>query len=390
MALIDTDKLIRTTQDMIQIPSEAGQELEIAKYLLDEMDIQGFDDVSVDEYGTVTGVVEGAQPGPTIVMDAHTDTVGVAPTTRWTYDPYGGEIIEDRLYGRGSSDMKGSLAAMMAAAVSIDRSKNAGRVVVSASVMEEVLEGAALEMVIDHYKPDFVIIGEASDMKIVHGGRGRAEIQVETIGQPAHTSAPHQGINAVEAMIPAIQAIQNLKLPTDPFVGEAVVALSEIISEPYPTQSVIPYRCRAKFDRRLIPGENQHNVLDEFKNLPTLSGATLNAAITIGEYKSCTDRIVRREKWFPAWHLDRDHELVQAAMRALASLGMPVAYGAYNFCTNAAYSIGVAKVPTIGFGPSPESLAHIADEYVLVEDLISTATVYQAILNELMVASDEG
>jgi putative selenium metabolism hydrolase len=350
----------------------------------------GFDDVSVDEYGTVTGVVEGDQAGPTIVMDAHTDTVGIAPTTRWTYDPYGGEIIEGRLYGRGSSDMKGSLAAMMLSAVSINRNEAVGRVVVSASVMEEVLEGAALEMVIDHYKPDYVIIGEASDMKIVHAGRGRAEIQVETIGRPAHTSAPHQGINAVEAMIPAIQAIQNLQLPTDPFIGQAVVALSEIISEPYPTQSVIPYRCLAKFDRRLMPGEKYQDVLNEFQNLPTIPGASLNAAITIGEYKSCTDRIVRREKWFPAWQLDREHNLVQAAVRALSSLGLPVDYGAYNFCTNAAYSIGVAKVPTIGFGPSPESLAHIADEYVNVDDLISTATVYREILRELLVASNPG
>ena len=384
MGEIQTEKLINLTQSLIQIPSEAGQELEIARYLLVEMEAMGFDRVSVDEYGTVTGVIEGQLDGPTIVLDAHTDTVGVAPTTKWTYDPYGGEVIDGRLYGRGSSDMKGSLAAMMVAAISLDRASLAGRVVVSASVMEEVLEGAALEMVMDRFDPAFVLIGEASDMKIVHGGRGRAEIQVETIGRPAHTSAPHQGINAVEAMVPVIEAVKELSLPSDPFVGQAVVALSEIISDPYPTQSVIPYRCRATFDRRLMPGEIRRDVLDDFLNLPTIAEASLNAYITLGEYRSCTDRLVRREKWFPAWHLEREHPLVQAAVRALEGLGLPVAFGAYNFCTNAAYSIGVAKVPTIGFGPSPESMAHIADEYVVVEDLINTARVYREVIKEVL------
>jgi putative selenium metabolism hydrolase len=249
--------------------------------------------------------------------------------------------------------------------------------------MEEVLEGAALEMVMDKFSPDYVIIGEASDLKIVHAGRGRVEIQVETIGRPAHTSAPHQGINAVEGMVPAIQAVQQLSLPADPFIGQAVVALSEIISEPFPTQSVIPYRCRATFDRRLLPGETRREVLADFQNLPTIPGAELKAFVTMGEYRACTDRLVRREKWFPAWQLSRDHPLVQAGVRALKTVGLPVDFGAYSFCTNAAYSIGVAKVPTIGFGPAPESMAHIVDEYVVVEELINTARVYKEIIAEI-------
>ena len=92
------------------------------------------------------------------------------------------------------------------------------------------------------------------------------------------------------------------------------------------------------------------------------------------------------EKWFPAWFLDPAHEFVRKAAAGLESAGLPVTYGTYNFCTNAAYSAGQAGVPTMGFGPSPESLAHIVDEYVEVEQLLKTARGYQGIIEAVLEA----
>ena len=115
------------------------------------------------------------------------DTVGIAPGLVWTKDPFGGEIVDGYLYGRGVADMKGALAGMVHAAGGMDKSKLAGRVVISASVLEEVYEGGALKTVMDAVNPDYVVIGESSDLNLVHGGRGRAEIHLETIGSSCRT-----------------------------------------------------------------------------------------------------------------------------------------------------------------------------------------------------------
>jgi acetylornithine deacetylase/succinyl-diaminopimelate desuccinylase-like protein len=112
------------------------------------------------------------------------------------------------IYGRGAADMKGALAAMIYAASATDRTRLAGRIAVSATVLEEVMEGISLETVIAAVKPDFVVIGEATELNLNRGGRGRAEIHLETIGKPAHSSSPQLGVNAVHEMIKLIAAAE--------------------------------------------------------------------------------------------------------------------------------------------------------------------------------------
>ena len=104
----------------------------------------------------------------------------------------------------------------------------------------------------------------------------------------------------------------------------------------------------------------------------------------VGEYRAFTGSLLTREKWFPAWLLEKSHPFVQAAARGLEQAGLPVIYGTYNFCTNAAYSIGVAGIPTIGFGPSPEGLAHIVDEYIEIDQLVKAARGYQGIISAVL------
>ncbi|HSF83015.1 MAG TPA: YgeY family selenium metabolism-linked hydrolase [Anaerolineales bacterium] len=387
MAEITPNKLIDLTQKLVQLSSEPGQERQVSELLLREMPELGFDHIWTDQNGTAVGIIEGNQPGPTLLLDGHIDTVGIAPGLPWEHPPFAGKIEGGRLYGRGATDMKGPLAAMILAAASVDRSLIRGKIVVSASVMEEVLEGAALQAVIESTKPDLVVIGEPSNLRLVHGGRGRAEIRLEAIGRPSHSSAPQLGINAVQAILPAIQKIDALELATHPIVGHAIIALTDIISEPYPGHSVIPSRCRATYDRRLIPGESRQAVLEPLKDLPTLQGAVVEATIAIGEYRAFTGNVLKREKWFPAWLLEQTHPFVQAAAQGLQQAGLSVIYGTYNFCTNAAYSIGLAGIPTIGFGPSPEGLAHIVDEYIEIDQLVKAAHGYKGII-EAVLASE--
>lgn len=381
---IQTQSIITLTQQLVQISSESGREEKIAAFLSKEMLALGFDNVWSDEHGSVVGEIHCARSGPTILLDAHIDTVGVAPGAAWKYDPYGGELADGRIYGRGASDMKGALGAMLAAAAALDRDRLAGRVIVVGSVLEEVLEGVALKAVMDATGPDYVVIGEASELRLVRGGRGRAEIHLETIGRPSHSSAPQNGVNAVHAMITAIQAIDTLELPTHPVIGEAIMALTDIISEPYPGHSVIPSRCHATYDRRLMPGETRESVLESLVGLPTIPEARLNVAIAEGEYTSFTGTVLRSEKWFPAWLLETTDPFVQKAAAGLQKAGLVVDYDTYRFCTNAAYSIGTAGVPTVGFGPSCEDLVHISDEYIQVEQLLTAARGYKGIVESVL------
>jgi putative selenium metabolism hydrolase len=376
--------LIEFTQRLVRQKSLSGEEGPVTQIVVEEMRRLGFDKVWVDENGSAIGVIEGKQPGKTILFDAHTDTVGIAPGSVWTKDPFGGEIMDGYLYGRGAADMKGALAAMVYAAGSVDRSKLAGRVVVSASVLEEVYEGGALKTVMDAVNPDYVVIGESSNLNLVHGGRGRAEIHLETIGKPSHSSSPQLGVNAVHLMMKVIEAVEKVKLGEHPLLGPAILALTDIISEPYPGYSVIPSRCKATYDRRLLTGETVDEVLGVIQSLPELKDIHFKAVIAQGEHKAYTGKILTCTKFFPAWELDTNHPFIQSALNGLRAAGLNPGLSAYRFCTNAAYSMGQARVPTIGFGPGTEADAHVVDERLSLESLEKVAAGYVGIIQAVL------
>ena len=132
---------------------------------------------------------------------------------------------------------------------------------------------------------------------------------------------------------------------------------------------MIPSRCRVTYDRRLLAGETEAGVLGAMTGLPGLEGIELRAAIAQGEHETYTGAILRGPKFLPAWLLAETDPFVQTALRGLRAAGLDPAFGAYRFCTNAAYSAGTAGVPTVGFGPGREADAHVIDERLAIEDL---------------------
>jgi len=378
------DSLISFASALLRQPSPSGGESAVVGLIASEMTRLGFDRVWIDENGSAIGIVEGAQPGPTLLLDGHCDTVGAPPGIEWTHDPFGGEVDGDAIYGRGAADMKGSLAAMIQGAPSVDRGRLCGRVAVSATVMEESLEGASLRTVMEAVRPDFVLIGEATDLNLNRGGRGRAEIHLETIGRPAHSSSPQLGRNAVHDMISVVQVIERLPVRKDPLLGETVFALTDIISDPYPACSMIPSRCRATYDRRLITGETPDEVLGMITASPELRGVNLHAQIATAEYRTYTGKILKGPKFLSAWVLPETDVLVQTCLKGLRSAGFKPKIGAYRFCTNAAYSAGVAGVPTVGFGPGREEDAHTVDERLDLRALIAAKQGYCGIIESVL------
>jgi putative selenium metabolism hydrolase len=381
---MNNQKMIKFTQDIVRIPSISGEEEKVINRIKEEMHSLNFDKVWKDANGTAIGLIEGKEPGPTILLDAHCDTVSIAPGVPWSYDPYGAEIVNDAIYGRGTADMKGALSAMIYAAADVDRDQLKGRVAVSATVLEEVLEGVTLKLVVEELQPDFVVIGEATELNLNRGGRGRAEVHLETIGKPAHSSSPHLGKNAATDMVKVIQSMGDIELPYNPLIGRAIMVLTDIISEPYPGHSVIPSRCRVTYDRRLLPGETVEEVTNAIRQATDNSDVNLNIKLAQGEHEAFTGKILRSEKFFPAWIFPEDHPFVMKAFNGLQSSGLEPKIGAYLFCTNGAYCAGVAGIPTVGFGPGAEGDAHTVDEHIQIKELEEAARGYKGIVENTL------
>ncbi len=381
---IDLEKMVEFTQALIQRPSLSGEEAAVAERVLDEMQSLGFDQIMADENGSIIGIIEGASPGKTLLLDAHIDTVGVAEGVAWQHEPFGAHVVDQAIVGRGAADMKGALAAMVYAAASVERSILRGRIVVSATTLEEVLEGVTLGTVMQAAQPDFVVIGEATGLNLNRGGRGRAEVHLTTIGRPAHSSSPHLGHNAVLDMMKVIAAIETVELPSDPLMGPAILALTDIISDPYPGYSVIPSLCKVTYDRRLLPGETPEEVLQAIRELPALHGIELEATIAVGAHLAYTGKTLHSPKFFPAWVFPENDWYVRHALAGLQKVGLQPQVSAYRFCTNGAYSAGIAGVPTVGFGPATEGDAHVVDERLKLDDLFAAARGYAGIIQAVL------
>ncbi len=380
---LDVSKLIIFTQSLVRIPSFSVGEQAVVARVIQEMQQLGFDRAWVDEYGSAIGVIEGSRSGPTLLLDAHCDTVGVIPSD-WSRDPFGAEIVGDSLYGRGAADTKGNLAAMVYSAASVDRSRLAGRVAVSATVNEELMEGPTLKAVMEAVHPQGVVIGEATRLNLNRGGRGRAEVVLETRGRSAHSSSPQAGLCAIHAMVKVIQAVESLEVQVDPLLGAGFMVLTDIISDPYPGHSVIANRCRATYDRRLLVGESRTSVLEQINNCAGLQGIDYSASILYGEEKTYTGAQLKMDKFYPAWKFAEEHPFVQSAWQGLRSAGLNPSIGAYRFCTNAAYSAGTANVPTVGFGLGGEEDAHTVDEHIQLKDLELAARGYAGVIQSVL------
>ena len=376
--------IVDFAQELIKQPSISGEEGPVVRRIVSEMQKLGFDRAWIDEVGNAVGVINGAEQGPTLLLDGHCDTVGIAPGVPWRHDPFSATIIGNAIYGRGAADMKGALAAMIYAAAQVDRRQLKGRVVVSATVMEEKLEGAALRTVMEVVNPKYVVIGEATDLNLNRGGRGRAEIHLETIGRPAHSSSPHLGHNPIHDMMKIVNAIEPMPTKSDPLLGPAIMALTDIISEPYPAYSVTPSRCRATYDRRLLLDESPEQVLASITNLQELKGTNLRAQIAEGEHTTYTGALLKGTKFLLAWMLPENHDFVQACFYGLTKAGLQPTIGAYWYCTNAAYTAGIAKIPTVGFGPGREEDAHIVDEQLELGALFAAERGYRGIVNSVL------
>lgn len=367
--------VIALCRELVKRKSFSGSEKELVEYLQSFLQENGFDEVYTDENGSLTGIINGDSEGPTILFDGHLDTVPVT-LERWKHNPFEGIIENNRMYGRGTSDMKGAIAAFISAIVQFTREHHhhfPGRLAVSLTTFEETFEGIAARLISERVKPDYVVIGEATNLNLNVGQRGRAEIVCETFGVPVHSANPEKGVNAVYSMLKLIDAIQ--KLPVDcSELGIGIFALTDIISNPYPGASVIPSNCRVTFDRRLLVGETEQSVLSTVEKLISNLGSedkAFKAKVYLAQDKGIcyTGKEISARKFFPAWLFDKQENYITAILERFKKDAVPIQLSTYSFCTNGSHYAGEKNIKTLGYGPSIESLAHVDDEYIELDQL---------------------
>jgi putative selenium metabolism hydrolase len=372
------EELNQLIQKLIKIRSYSGEEKEIVEFIVQTMQDYGFDETYSDKLGNAVGRIGN---GPVkLIYDAHVDTVKVTESEKWENPPFEGKIFGGNIYGRGAVDEKPAMAGYLIAGKILQSVKNGNdfpfTIYVIGSVQEEDFDGYPLYHVIMNEKiqPDAVLLGEPTDMKVYRGQRGRMEMKITTSGVSAHGAHNEKGINAIYKMNPIIQKIEELNknLPAIEPLGKGSITVSNIISKG-PSMCSVPDFCQIHVDRRLTVGESQQSAIKELKTI--FLQAYSDAEIEIPKYKGESWKGTKFEvnAFFPTWILDENDTLVQAGLNTMSTLDLQPQSGVWNFSTNGIASAGQLGIPTIGFAPGKEDLAHSSQEEIELIDL-KTAT----------------
>jgi len=379
----DTASLTTFLQGLVRIPSLSTQEGALAARLAEELRGVGVHDVRVDRIGNVVARI-GASGGKKLLYNGHMDTVGVGDAAAWSHDPFGGEISAGLLYGRGAVDMKGALAAMVyALKLLLDAQVLLyGDLYLVGVVQEEPCEGMAMRVLVEEegLRPDWVVLGEPSNLQVRRGHPGRLELEVAVRGVAAHASAPHLGENAIYHAAHIVAELERLAQARP--AGHGTLAVTQIESTAG-SRNAVPDRCTLIIDRRLALGEDEASALAELS--PLLHGRPAALAVTEHHTTSYTGYQAVQRSYFPSWALEEDHPLVQSlAGAARQALGQEPAVGLWDFATDGVYTMGTAGIPTVGFGPGEEQYAHKADERIALADVAAAAGVYAQLAVDLL------
>jgi acetylornithine deacetylase len=304
----------------------------------------------------VIGVLEGRAPGPSLMLCGHIDTVGV-DGMRNPFEPH---ERDGRLFGRGSQDMKGGVAAMIdAARVVAGRGLPRGRLIVAAVVDEEYASIGA-DALVTQWSADMAVVTEPTDLQIAVGHKGFAWIDVVTHGRAAHGSRPREGRDAIVRMGRVLGRLEALDRelqarPPHPLMGTGSLHAS-LVSGGRELSSY-PDRCTLQYERRTIVGEDGPQAEQEIQDI--LRALRADDAEFEGDAKLTFLR--------PPYELPQGHPL-PAALAASTPNGTPGVVG-MSFWTDAAV-LGHAGIPTVLFGPGGAGL-HSTEEYVNVDDVVA-------------------
>lgn len=359
-------EMFKLLSHIVKIPSVSGNEAALAEFVNDYCLKLGFDS-QIDRHGNVIAIVKGKQKGKRIAFNSHLDTVAVGDG--WTRDPFSGEIVGDKMYGRGSTDCKAAIAAQIIAAKSLVEANAdfSGEIALCYPVEEEVQNisrKGTLKMLQDGFTADMSINGEDTDLRVCLACEGMLEVKITTIGVGAHGATPFKGKNAIKMMCKIIEEIDKLVPGYNKYTGSGSINPGVISGGE--RSSVVPDRCELKVSRFTVPGETgpmfYAQVLGIIERLK-LEDPDFNAIAEL-TYDS-NPSIVSEEE-----------QIVKSIVNAHTELGMDCPLTGTPQHDDADFLTNVGHIPTVIYGPGSGLMAHMPDEYVLLEEVVTSAKVY--------------
>jgi succinyl-diaminopimelate desuccinylase len=388
--------LIEFTQQLVRIPSLPGQENEVVSAIIHEMNNLGYDEVWTDQAGNIIGRIRG-DDGPVVLLNGHADHVDPGPHAGWPYPPFSGEIVEGELWGRASVDMKGPVACMVYAASLLKRIglTPPGDILMTVAVMEEI-GGLGTQYLVSQLKAQAAICGEPSRNILRRGHRGSMQLTARFKGRSAHSSVPHLAANPHYGAAAFLAQLPTLTMSLDPTLGASTVAPTLYHTDQI-SPNVIPGEVYLTLDWRNVPGESSPEIVAKVQHLldHCLAAARLHdlqATVEVATHEliTYTGMAETFPSILPSFLLPEDHFLLQAARTALSdALGRDGGIDIWRFATDGGHLMA-AGIPTIGFGPGDERLAHTNQERIDLAQMSEAVVAYAALIPALAKAVKHG
>ncbi len=393
------DDLIRITQELVRISSvnPPGDYERMADKMVALYRAEGLDPIVAcapeEEIKAleltyprpnVIALFEGTRHSPVFCLDAHMDVVGVGDESQWKYPPFGGEIHDGRIYGRGSEDTKGHLAAQLIALRAIKAAgiELKGDLILAATVDDEIGQWPGMGYLIEKgfqehgfKKPDYHIVGEPTGLETLGClARGRLWYEIIFKGVSAHGGNPKEGVNAIEKAIALANAVMAYEIHSDPLMGSDTINIG--ILQGGEAINIVPDRCKITFD---IRPSTKKEVVKEFMHKTIQALKDRDPDFVIESIRLLNDR--------QTGGIGPDHEFVKTVQKVVTEItGKKVtpsgSMAGYSSLGNAYWSAnnGIAGLM---YGGGDFLRAHSIDEYIAIDELVETTQVFAGLIIEL-------
>lgn len=375
---IESKRVLHILQQIVSKPSvnPPGDEILVAEYIKDFLNEIGLEpdyQWVLPNRPNILAKIRGVGSGPNLLFLGHTDVVPVENPDAWKFDPWSGHIEGGRLYGRGSSDMKGGIAAFLAAmeAIQISNIQLKGDAFFAGVIDEEVSGKGTIYLIDSGFieKIDGVIVGEPSLMKAEVAHRGTCWLTVRTHGVPAHGSLPHKGVNAIYKMCKLLEGLLKVEfrfksheLLPDPSVNVGKISGGIKIN-------IVPSICEALVDIRIVPGMKREDVTIPIQNL-------------INELKEQDPKFeaeIEVTQFRKPFQIDRKEPIVKTVLRSAEKvLSKEVELSGFPAYTDAGFIHNIAKKPVVVYGPGEQ--AHTDNESIITKNVVDAAKIYALVM----------
>jgi succinyl-diaminopimelate desuccinylase len=384
---VDEQEVVSLTQSLVRIPSvfdpntAGANEERVARYVADylrQMGCSVYYEEVVPGRPNVIGIYDSGRPGKTLLFEGHTDVVTAGDLDSWSYDPFGATIANGRIYGRGSCDTKGNLAAAICAVKAIQRSgaKFAGKILLCVPCDEEGMMIGIKDFIRRGWADgvDGAIICEPEENHVCITQKGALRVVIKTYGKMAHGAMPLTGINPNTRMARILVALEQLermemaRVGKHPMLGWPSITPT-ILQAPVKGEAqinVVPDQCLTTLDIRTVPGQDHQQLVRQMQ-------AILEQLQKEDKDFKATLEVVEERPWTET---PADHPVVQAVAESYRAVtGKDPIYNGVPGATDGTF-LHLAGVPIVTTGAGDRHIPHHADEYVDIAQLVETTQLY--------------